>query len=175
MMDNMPDFTIDKVKKPKRKNVGKNFEKDWKDSIPGSVFYYRFKDGTSSWASNDKLSFSTSNIADCMLYYNGKLYILELKTVQGKSFGFANVRNNQLIEMEKASKFMGIVAGFVINFRDIDKTVFIEINEFIDIMNRSGKKSFNQKDLEFHNYTEIEGKKKKVHFGYNVEKFLLTL
>lgn len=29
-------------------NAGKEFEKDWKNSIPLNIFYYRFRDGTAS-------------------------------------------------------------------------------------------------------------------------------
>ena len=63
-MDNMPDFTIKRTKKAEEKfdeyveieteiiknkdkkvkkvNYGKIFEKDFKDSIPDNVFFYRF-------------------------------------------------------------------------------------------------------------------------------------
>lgn len=153
-------------------NYGKIFEKDFKNSIPEEVFFYRFRDSTASWINSEKLSFSTSNISDCLLFNGTKLYILELKTVKGKSFSFKNVRDNQLKEMLKASKFTGIVAGFVINFRDVEKTVFIEVNEFYDIMNRCGKKSFNLQDLEFHHYTDIKCKKLKVHYRYDLSALI---
>lgn len=168
----MPDFTIEKEEKAKRKNVGKDFEKDFKNSIPDNVFYYRFKDSSGAWQQTEITRFTTSNIADCLLFNGTKLYILELKTVKGKSFSFKNVRGNQLKEMLKASKFTGIVAGFVINFRDVEKTVFIEVNEFYDIMNRCGKKSFNLQDLEFHHYTDIKRKKLKVHYRYDLSALI---
>jgi recombination protein U len=169
----MGDINNCDIEVKKKKNVGKQFEKDWKDSIPESVFYYRFKDGTAAWGgTQENTRFQHQNISDCMLFHNSKLYILELKTVQGKSFSFANVRQNQLTEMQKASQFLGITAGFVINFRDLEKTIFIDVNEFVDIMNRSDKKSFNQKDLEFHNYSTIKSLKLKVHYRYKVDDFL---
>ena len=169
----MPDFTTEKEEKVKRKNVGKDFEKDFKDSIPDNVFYYRFKDGTAAWGgTQENTRFQHQNISDCLLFNGIKLYILELKTVKGKSFSFNNVRDNQLKEMLKASKFTGIVAGFVINFRDVEKTVFIEVNEFYDIMNRCGKKSFNLQDLEFHHYADIKCKKLKVHYRYDLSALI---
>ena len=176
-MNNIPDFTIEKEpKKSKSQAVGKQFEKDFKSSIPDNVFYYRFKDGTASWGgSQDNTRFQSKNICDEMLYHKGTLYLLELKTVKGKSFSFNNVRDNQIKELEKAATHYGIIAGFIINFRDIEKTVFIDVKEFIDMMNRSSKKSFNQDDLKFHKYTEISSKKLKVHYRYDIEKFLCNV
>lgn len=174
-MTDIPDFTIEKeVKKSKSQKVGKQFEKDFKDSIPDDVFYYRFKDGTAGFSGtkNENVRFQSKNICDCMLFHRGVLCLLELKTVKGKSFSFNNVRDNQIKELEKSTYF-GIIAGFIINFRDLEKTIFIEVNEFIDMMNRSSKKSFNQDDLQFHKYTEISSKKLKVHYRYDIEKFLL--
>lgn len=168
---------IDFEEEPKNKinksqKVGKQFEKDFKDSMPDNVFQYRFKDGTAAWNMLDKnVRFQHKNICDTMLFYQDTLFLLELKTVKGKSFSFSNIRDNQLKELENSFKY-GIISGFVINFRDINKTIFIDILELIDIINRSDKKSFNQDDLEFHNHTIIESKKLKVHYRYNIEKFI---
>ena len=34
-------------------NSGKRFENNFKNSVPENVFYYRFRDGTSSWSKEE--------------------------------------------------------------------------------------------------------------------------
>ena len=74
---------------------GKRFEKNVKDSIPEEYFYYRFKDGTSSWGGNDQVRFQARNICDSMLYNGYNLYLLELKSHKGKSLPLSCIRENQ--------------------------------------------------------------------------------
>ena len=80
-MIDMPDFTTEQEpKKTKKINYGKIFEKDFKDSIPDNVFFYRFRDSSGAWQQSENTRFTPSNISDTMLFYQGKLYLLELKT-----------------------------------------------------------------------------------------------
>lgn len=172
-MIDMPDFTTEpEPKKAKKVNYGKIFEKDFKDSIPDNVFFYRFRDGTGAWEKSDITRFQSSNICDTMLFYQSKLYLLELKTVQGKSFSFANVRQNQIEQLLKASRFEGITAGFIINFRDIEKTVFISAFHMYDTMCSICKKSFNISDLENIKHIEIPSIKKRTRYRYDLEPLL---
>ena len=168
-MIDMPDFTTEpEPKKSKKINYGKIFEKDFKDSIPNNVFFYRFRDSSGAWQQSENTRFTPSNISDTMLFYQGKLYLLELKTVQGKSFSFANVRDNQIEQLLKASVFEGITAGFIINFRDIEKTVFISAFHLYDTMCSIGKKSFNISDLDNIKHIEIPSIKKRVRYRYDL-------
>ena len=173
-MIDMPDFTTEQEsKKTKKINYGKIFEKDFKDSIPDNVFQYRFKDGTAAWGgSQENTRFQHQNICDTMLFYQSKLYLLELKTVQGKSFSFANVRQNQIEQLLKASVFEGITAGFIINFRDIEKTVFISAFHMYDTMCSICKKSFNISDLHNIKHIEIPSIKKRVRYRYDLGPLL---
>jgi len=172
-MNDIPDFTTKlKEKKEKKINYGKKFEKDFKNSIPDNVFFYRFRDGTGAWEKSDITRFQSSNVSDCMLFYQGKLFLLELKTVQGKSFSFANVRQNQIEQLLKASIFEGITAGFIINFRDIEKTVFISAFHMYDTMCSICKKSFNISDLDNIKHIEIPSIKKRVHYKYDLERLI---
>jgi penicillin-binding protein-related factor A (putative recombinase) len=137
-----------------------------------------------------KLSFSIKNICDYICFYKGKLYLFELKSISGKSFKFEITDHKVFIDKEtgektiewtQINKFLektkveGITAGFIINFRDVEKTVFIDVQEMRRIIETCGKKSFNLQDLENYKYTNIENKKLKVHYRYDIEKFLFDI
>ena len=75
--------------------------------------------------------------------------------------------------MLEFSAYKNIISGLILDFRLSEKTYFCEINEFIDMINNLNKKSFNEKDLyELCNPIEIEKKKLKINWKYNIEKFL---
>lgn len=115
-------------------NSGKRFEQNFKYSIPNEVFYYRFKDGTANWSggSNQNVRFQAKNICDCMLYYNGKMFLLELKSHKGKSLPLSCIRTNQIEELLDSSEYKGIIAGLVIEFSDLKEYYFINIRQFKD-------------------------------------------
>ena len=113
--------------------------------------------------------------------FNGKaLYTLELKSVGTTSISFERtkedkgvIHKHQIDNLEKFSIYKNVVSGFVLDFRLSDKTYFCMIEEFVNMVNNLDKKSFNEKDLyEWCNPIEIEKKKLKVNYRYNVEKFL---
>ena len=75
--------------------------------------------------------------------------------------------------LEKFSTYENIVSGFVLDFRLSNKTYFCMIEEFVNMVNNLDKKSFNEKDLyEWCNPIEIEKKKLKVNYRYDICKFL---
>ena len=66
-------------------NEGKRFESDIKASIPNSIFYLRLKDSASTWqGTSDKVRFTPSNACDCILHFQGVLFMTELKSHKGK-------------------------------------------------------------------------------------------
>lgn len=114
------------------KNQGKIFEQDFKNSIHfdnPDLFYYRFKDGTAGWqnSQNSSIRFQAKNICDCMIFYKGFLFLLELKSHKGKSLPLDCIRKNQFEEMYEAS-FKENLYPFVIIF-------FSEINECYRLKN----------------------------------------
>ena len=72
------------------KNEGKQFEEDFKKSIPKGYWFYRFKDGTAGFSGekNSNVRFQAHNIADCEVMGNKYLFILELKSHKGSSIPF---------------------------------------------------------------------------------------
>lgn len=126
------------------KNQGKRFEEDWKNSIPDKIFFYRFRDGTANFAGtkNENVRFQQKNMCDCLLYDSENLFLLELKSTKGKSIPFGNIRQNQLDELVRVSDFSGVYSGFVFNFRDVEKTYFLDANTTFDYIMTADRKSF---------------------------------
>ena len=82
------------------------------------------------------------------------------------------IRQNQIDGLLEASKH-NLVAGILVNYRNENNdTFFITIDEFIDMMESIGKKSFNVKDLESIGATRVENTKKRTRYTYNIEKLV---
>lgn len=162
------------------KNIGKIFEQNWKNSIPDNIFYYRIPDSAQSFGTNQNLRFSAKSPCDCFIYNGQKLYTLELKSVGTKSISFERQRTDkgvihkhQIDSLLKFSKYENIISGFILDFRLSDKTYFLEINDFIKLINSIEKKSFNENDLiQYCQPIEIKKKKLKVNYRYDVINFL---
>lgn len=154
-------------------NTGKRFESDFKASVPENVWYYRFRDGTANYSggTNENVRFQQSNIADCMIFGYGKLFICELKSHKGKSIPFNCIRENQIEQMQKAERFDGIIPLLIIHFADCEKSYAVGINEFCNLMDESTKKSANIAEIESIGI-EIAARKLKVNYRYDLEELL---
>ena len=107
--------------------------------------------------------------------------MLELKTVKGKSISFERTKDehgeihyHQIIGLENFEKIGECVCGFIIEFRELETTIFLPINEFIKLQGVISKKSFNYNDLVDNNigYIIIPQKMLKTHYRYDIEYFL---
>ena len=134
------------------KNTGKLFENDFKQSVPAYALLYRLPDPAQSFGGSNKLRFSAKPPFDYLLWDSAQkiLYALELKTVKDSSISFerskddkGKIHYSQIKNLNDWNKYDGIVAGFVIEFRQIEKTVFIEISEYNKLVSLIEKKSFN--------------------------------
>lgn len=170
-------------------NTGKVFERQFKSSIPDYCYLQRIPDPPQSFAKSKTTKFSVKNPYDFIMYdSNSKhLFCFELKTTKYKSIGFEDINSNekqnkmihkhQIQGLYDASKYDGIVAGFILNFRDenkhIERTYFQEINSFLSMVNKINKKSFNELDLIVDGGAlKIDGIKKRVNYTWNIDKFL---
>jgi len=164
------------------KKIGQNFEQQIKKSVPDYALLYRLPDSAQSFGGSQFLRFSNKNPFDYILF-NSKtriLYALEMKTVKGKSISFERekgenskvIHYHQIKGLNDWNKYDGIICGFVIEFRELETTVFIDIAEFNKIMREIPKKSFNFEDLQNYNYIKIEQTKARTRYTYNIEKFL---
>ena len=160
---------------------GKKFETNFKNSVPDNIFYYRFRDGTSSWGNkacegcpkNKQLTrFQSKNICDCQLFDGDYLYLLELKSTKGKSLSLNNIRKNQVDDLMAASEYANIVAGIVVNFADAEQTYFMEI----DLVNYWYYEQTERKSIPIAEFKEkcieIQAKKLKVNYRYDIHGFI---
>lgn len=164
-------------------NVGKKFERDFQKSVPDYALLYRLPDPAQSFDRNNNLRFSKKNPFDFLMWdSNGRtLFALELKTVAGKSISFEREKGEnkdihlyQIDGLTEWSKYRGIVAGFVISFRSMDKTIFLRIENFNRLVGLIEKKSFTIQDLESSSidYFVIPQTLLRVRYRYDVDYFI---
>lgn len=82
------------------------------------------------------------------------------------------IRDNQIKSLQEASEH-DLVAGFICNFRNENNdTFFIEICDFVKMMENINKKSFNINDLKNNNAIQINSRKKRTRYTYDIQKFV---
>lgn len=165
-------------------NVGKNFEAGIKKSVPDYALLYRLPDSAQSFGNSANLRFSRKNPFDYIMWDSKShtLYALELKTVDGISISFERelgehcngIHHHQIKGLNEWNKYDGIVCGFIIEFRKIETTIFLNISDFNAMMECVDKKSFNIKDLDENHipYIVIPQRKLKVNYVYDIESFI---
>lgn len=167
------------------KNFGKIFEGDFASSIPSDVFIHRLKDSAMSYNNSNATKFSWDNECDFYIFDGDFFYAIECKSTQSTSMSVELVKDDaksqkmikkhQIDSLRKISEYKNCISGFMLNFRKEDKIqvlYFIEINDFLNMMNKIGKKSFNIIDLVQNGGVRIDGKLKRTHYTWCIEDFL---
>ena len=144
--------------------MGKVFEEEIKASIPPDFYTERYKDDTAGFK-------GVANPADYRLYKYPYTFLLELKTHKGKSLPIDKIKENQIQGMYKAVQHKGIYAGFLINFRELEETYYIAVQDAVDFINSKERKSI---PVEWcrENGVKIEQQKKRVRYTYNLSSWL---
>lgn len=165
-------------------NEGKKFEEDWKKSFAKlNAYYFRIKDSAASF-SGGNTSFTRTNPYDCFVLYEGFFLPMELKSTKGTSFSFDKegagngnklIKLSQIHGLNEVSQFKNAKAGFIFNFRDVHRTYYLDIVNFMNFYNNTSKFSINEKDIVEYEGVLIESKLLKVRYRYNVEKLLNEL
>ena len=140
-------------------NVGKIFEKDFSSSCPSDMFIYRVPD----------IRYGVKSICDFLLYSYPRLFLLELKSTQEKTFPIKNIAPHQLENMSKFNK-NNMIAGFIINFRHHDMTYFIRGDVLQYIITQQNLTRLSVELLEEHGVL-IPQEKKRTRFRYNLDYF----
>lgn len=160
---------------------GKLFEEQWKKSIPEDVYYLRLKDNPSSFGKDSSfVRFTLNNPFDCLVFYNGFLFPLELKSTSSKSISIQTkkeekgkmIKINQIEGLSKSNKYENIFSGFLFDFRESEKTFWMGINDFLKFQEENNKKSINEKDIIKYNAIEVEKGKKKTRYVFSVKKLI---
>lgn len=131
-------------------------------------------DNAASFGNGNNTRFASSNICDYLLFDDDSrtLYLLELKSTQSTSLPLSMIRDNQIKSLQEASEH-NLVAGFICNFRNENNdTFFIEICDFVKMMENIDKKSFNINDLKNNNAIQINSRKKRTRYTYDIQKFV---
>lgn len=145
-------------------NIGKTFEQEFKECVPPDYYLYRLKDDTSGF-------YGVSNPCDYILFRSPYLFMVELKTHKGKSIPIAKIRPNQIQGMEKATHYEGVYGGFLINFRELEETYYITVQDVIQFTQAEERKSIPVEWCRDHG-VKIEQKKKRVRYSYDLESWL---
>lgn len=163
-----------------KRNEGKRFEDAIKDSCPDNILVKKLKDNAASWSGGQNTRFAGNNECDFIMYDGDLFYGLELKSTEGTSFSFwkegfprkdYKIKKCQIEGLEKWSKYRGVY-GLILNFRKYDnRTFFIPITEFLKFTKSTDKKSIGLKDVLSLKHIEIESKKKRTNYSYDMEKF----
>lgn len=158
--------------KPKKRTInhGKRFEEDFRTSVPADVYYQRLKD--------DAMGFKgIQNECDYIVYNEGTLYLLELKSTKNKtSIPVSNITDYQLESLITRGQMDGIVAGFLINFREVkgNPTYYIDAIELQNYLQKTQRKSIPLAYFE-ENCVQCISNKKRVRYTYDVANLLTKI
>lgn len=156
-------------------NRGKKFEQVIREAfekVPG-VSIDRIPDQTMRYR-------GAQNICDFIVYKEPYEYYIECKSVHGNTLPFSNISSAQWEGLLKKSKIEGVFAGVLCWWIDKDVTKFIPIQVLEDEKYREAKSIRYDADLGlgFVNnngilvpIVQIQGKKKRVFFDYDMEQF----
>lgn len=177
------------------KSIGKQFESDFASSIPSYCFVHRLRDSSQSYDNNKISLYSWSNECDYFVYdgKNSRLFFaIECKTTKKRSMSVqmnkddnpsSMIKYHQIQSLKKISEYDGAVAGLCVNFRRFEgepnyteNTYFLEVNDMMNMLEKTGKKSFDELDIALYgNAVRINGTKKRVHFKWDIDTFLKTI
>lgn len=163
--------------------IGKIFEQQLSCSVPEYVLWYRLHDPAQAFGGGDKSRFSLKNPFDILMWDSHRriLYAIEAKTASGESISFERIKTDkgmihlhQIEGLNKWNAYPGVVCGLFIEFRKLEKTIFLDIESMNKIMDAIPKKSFSIKDLDKNNipYFVIPQSKKRTRHTYDLDCFL---
>ena len=165
-------------------NSGKDFEAQWKASVPEDVLIQRMSDPAQSFFGGSTARFSPNNPYDFFMYREPNLFCLELKSKKSSSFTFwredfdgaqFDIKKHQILGLLEASQYDGVIAGLIMNFRNVNRTYFISIENFIRLTSSIEKKSVNEKDIVVCGAVFIEQTLKKVKYHFHIDQLIQNL
>ena len=82
------------------------------------------------------------------------------------------IQYEQIRQLNEASQYEGIKAGFVLSFEntkaETESTFFIEVSRFIDFLTETKKKSINMLDIARYGGVRLKQNKIKVNYHYEI-------
>ena len=165
------------------KNMGYVLQDNIKKSCEKQdILFYRFRDSPFSFANSDKTKFTTNNICDCMMFLANKLLFVELKSTKGKSFSFTehSLRQlndvNKIIHNKQGLKRFGVYGCFIIEFRELEETYFIQVQDILKYLNENNTKTINiQKYIKDNKFIKVEQKLLRKNYTFDIRKLFIDL
>lgn len=173
------------------KNAGKIFEEDIKNSIDKSrSLIIRIPDPPQSFTKRADTAFSVKNPCDFIVFDSKTriLFPMELKSTKFKSMSFESkdekdtskmIKLHQIEGLLKYSKIDYVIPCFILNFRDeenkMQRTYCITINNFVDMIEKLEKKSFNEIDLINNGVLKVFGEIKRTRYRWDLNSIFDTL
>ena len=123
------------------------------------------------------------NPSDFIVYKKPHEVYVECKSHRGNTLPFSCIREEQIKGMTEKAKIEGVKAGIIVWYIDKDITVWYPICLVVERI-LALEKSLNVKDIELwssdvwdkdNRCIVIQGKKKRVYFEYDMNKFLEDL
>lgn len=163
-------------------NRGKQFEAKIREAFErvDGVSIDRIHDQTTRYK-------GSTNICDFIVYKEPYEYYIECKSVHGNTLSiygkdekhkYGNITNGQWEGLLEKSKIQGVRAGVICWFVDKDVTEYIPIQALEILRNEIGEKSLSwgtalviSNSGDKFDLIEIDGKKKRVFFEYDMNKF----
>lgn len=173
------------------RNVGKVFEEDFKNSVPEYVICTRLRDAPQVFKKTAR--YSHENPCDFLLFDSkrGIFSAFELKTTKNKFMTFDSlfegentktsntIHKHQIIGLSKYKKYNRVNSGFIFCFRNPNNAYqdayYLDVVDFIKMVSKLNKKSFNLNDLEQCPYIKLNGKKKRTRYEWDIEELLNEL
>lgn len=171
------------------KNAGKKFEQLWKQSAEKQgLFILRLNDSDMSFNPNKELRsrFTLKSPCDFIMFNDGHLYMLEMKSTHSKSISFQRELDNggmiklhQISSLSNAGLHERVEAGFVINFRNetegesySEDTYYWPIEAFNDYFVSNDRKSAKPIDIVQHGGIIVSQEQRRKLYDYDVKKML---
>ena len=142
-------------------NRGKQFEGIVRDCFERAGFCIdRLYDQTNGFK-------GSQNICDFVVFRQPNIMYLECKSCHGNTFPLSNITQTQWNGLLEKDLFQGVYSGVMIWWIDKDVTKFVPIYD-LQIFADNGPKSIR---FDTALGIEVPGKKKRVFFEYDMEKF----
>lgn len=171
------------------KNSGKQFESDIVSSTPPNVLIHRLNDTAQAYNNNKTTSFTWNNKCDFYMYLKPMFLAIECKSTKYKSMSVqlipedsdsSMIKYHQIKSLVDLSKYDGAISGFLFNFRhfegeenSFETTYFQRIEDFLNMMSKMDKRSFNELDLlSVGNVIKVRGQLKRVRYRWDIESLL---
>lgn len=168
-------------------NIGKQFEADFKASVPSNAWCYRLKDSAATYyGGNENLSFSIDNICDFLVYRYPMNHLFELKTIETPSIPLEKVfgkydkakckyrKEKHITDMVDAMGYCGQTAHVIVNYRAVNRTFAIPASKVLAFRYNESRKSIPWHWAEQEGI-EVKAKKLRVHWQYDVDGLLKRL